>query len=73
MARGKSSGDKPQGEYRRVFRVDRGRYDARRKGQIEEWTVVDDLPAKIPVTKAEVDIFEAYFGDLFYEFFGAQR
>ena len=73
MAHGHGTGDKPRPGYRRVFPVDRGRYDVRRKGQVEEWTVVDDLPAKIPVTGAEVDIFEAYFGDLFDEFFGARR
>ena len=71
MARGHSTGDKPGKGYRRVFPVDRERYDARRKGQVEQWTVVDDLPAWIPVTKAEIDLFEAYFGDVFDEVFGA--
>jgi hypothetical protein len=31
---------------------------------------VDDWPEHIPVTEAEVDVFEAWFGDLFAELFG---
>ena len=34
------------------------------------WTVTDDWPERIPVTAREVDIFEAWFGDLFDELFG---
>ena len=30
----------------------------------------DDWPERIPVTAREVDIFEAWFGDLFDELFG---
>jgi hypothetical protein len=29
------------------------------------WSVKDDWPETAPVTDAEVDIFEAWFGDLF--------
>ena len=32
--------------------------------------LVDDWPACVPVTPAEVDVFEAWFGDLFDELFG---
>jgi hypothetical protein len=36
----------------------------------ETWSVVDDWPERVPVTEAEVDVFEAWFGDLFDELFG---
>lgn len=39
----------------------------------ESWTVVDDWPQDIPVTPEEVDLFEAYFGDVFDELFGPCR
>jgi hypothetical protein len=35
------------------------------------WTVTDDWPQHVPVTVAEVGVFEAWFGDLFDELFGA--
>jgi DNA invertase Pin-like site-specific DNA recombinase len=35
--------------------------------------VVDDWPARVPVTDAEVDVFEAWFSDLFDELFGSSR
>jgi hypothetical protein len=28
------------------------------------WTVADDWPKDVPVTEAEIDVFEAWFGDL---------
>lgn len=40
------------------------------KYDVETWRVVDDWPARVPVTQAEVDVFEAWFGDLFDELFG---
>lgn len=33
--------------------------------------VIDDWPDDIPVTEAEVDVFERYFGDLLDRLFGA--
>jgi site-specific DNA recombinase len=30
------------------------------------WTVTDDWPEDVPVTEAEIEVFEAWFGDLFY-------
>jgi hypothetical protein len=39
----------------------------------ETWRVTDDWPARVPVTDAEIDIFEAWFGDLFDELFGPCR
>jgi hypothetical protein len=40
------------------------------KHEVETWRVIDDWPQRVPVTQAEVDVFEAWFGDLFNEFFG---
>ena len=37
------------------------------------WTVTDDWPARVPVTEAEVELFEAWFGALFDEMFGPRR
>ena len=34
------------------------------------WSVTDDWPKNVPVTEAEIDVFEAWFGDLFDELFG---
>jgi hypothetical protein len=43
------------------------------KHDLSTWTVTDDWPEHIPVTEAEVDVFEAWFGDLFDELFGPCR
>ena len=40
------------------------------KDDLSTWTVTDDWPERIPVTSAEVDVFEAWFGDVFDELFG---
>ncbi len=40
------------------------------KHDLSTWTVTDDWPEHIPVTEAEVEVFEAWFGDLFDELFG---
>ena len=32
--------------------------------------VADDWPEDVPVTEAEIDVFERWFGDLFDELFG---
>ena len=40
------------------------------KHDLATWTVSDDWPQRVPVTNAEVDVFEAWFGDLFDELFG---
>jgi hypothetical protein len=42
------------------------------KHDLSTWTVTDDWPARVPVTPAEVDVFEAWFGDLFDELFGPE-
>ncbi|MCK1743320.1 hypothetical protein IVA80_21300 [Bradyrhizobium sp. 139] len=33
-------------------------------------TVTDDWPKDVPVTEAEIAVFEAWFGELFDELFG---
>ncbi len=43
------------------------------KHDLSAWTVTDDWPNCVPVTQAEVDVFEAWFGDLFDELFGSGR
>lgn len=43
------------------------------KHDLSSWKVRDDWPKRIPVTDAEVDVFEAWFGDLFDELFGPCR
>ena len=43
------------------------------KHELSTWTVTDDWPERVPVAEAEVDIFEAWFGDLFDELFGPCR
>ena len=40
-----------------------------RKAHPIDWTVTDDWPEDVPVTEAEVDVFEAWFGDLLDELF----
>lgn len=45
-----------------------------RKRQSEQilkgWAVSDDWPERVPVTEAEIDLFEAWFGDIIDELFG---
>jgi hypothetical protein len=37
---------------------------------VEKLPVIDDWPEKVPVTEAEFDIFERYFGDVLDRLFG---
>jgi len=37
---------------------------------VERLPVIDDWPEKVPVTEAEIDIFERYFGDVLDRLFG---
>jgi hypothetical protein len=51
---------------------------ARRKGRPakkkrSEWTVTDDWPAEVPITEAEIEVFETWFGDLFDELFSTRH
>lgn len=43
------------------------------KHDLSVWTVRDDWPEPVPITNAELDVFEAWFGDLFDELFGPCR
>jgi hypothetical protein len=43
------------------------------KHDVENWTVADDWPERVPITDAELGVFEAWFGDLFDEMFGPRR
>jgi hypothetical protein len=48
---------------------------ARRSGRppahdLSAWTVTDDWPERVPVTDREVDVFEAWFGDILDELLG---
>jgi hypothetical protein len=36
------------------------------------WTVNDDWPDEVPVSQAEIEVFEAWFGDLFDELFSTR-
>ncbi|MCO5156635.1 MAG: hypothetical protein M9945_07740 [Aquamicrobium sp.] len=40
------------------------------KHDLSTWTVTDDWPDPVPVTEAEIEVFERWFGDLFDELFG---
>ncbi|MGH6679328.1 MAG: hypothetical protein ACREDL_10465 [Bradyrhizobium sp.] len=40
------------------------------KHDLVDWRVVDDWPQRVPVTEREVDVFEAWFGDILDELFG---
>lgn len=37
---------------------------------LSDWRVTDDWSRPIPVTEAEIDVFEARFGDILDELFG---
>ena len=57
---------------------DYARPPARRAGRpalenTTTWTVTDDWPEDVPVTEAEIDVFEAWFGDLFDELFSTRH
>ncbi len=40
------------------------------KHDLSSWTVTDDWSDPVPVTIAEVKVFESWFGDVFDEIFG---
>jgi hypothetical protein len=45
----------------------------RRREEVWQPRVTDDLPDRIPITEVELDILEAHFADLLDELFGARR
>lgn len=38
---------------------------------VEELPVIDDWPEKVPITEAEIQVFERWFADVFDEMFGS--
>ena len=40
------------------------------KYDMSTWTVTDDWPDPVPVSEAEISVFEQWFGDVFDELFG---
>ena len=43
------------------------------RGRQATWTVTDDWPEEVPMTEAEIEVFEAWFGDLFDELFSTRH
>jgi hypothetical protein len=43
------------------------------KADTTTWTVTDDWPDEVPITEAEIDVFEAWFGDRFDELFSTRH
>ncbi len=43
------------------------------KHDVESWRVIDNWPVRVPITDAEIDVFEAWLGDLFDELLGPCR
>jgi hypothetical protein len=43
------------------------------KHDLSAWTVTDGWPECLPVMQVELDVFKAWFGDLFDELFGPSR
>ena len=41
------------------------------KHDLSTWAVTDDWQRLVPVTQAEVEVFEQWFGDLFDELFSS--
>jgi hypothetical protein len=41
------------------------------KHVLSTWAVTDEWPERVPVTDAEVEVFERWFADLFDELFGS--
>jgi hypothetical protein len=44
-----------------------------RPTDVEFWTVVNELPNPLPVSKAEIDAIERYFGDMLDAVFAPAR
>ncbi len=42
------------------------------KHDLSTWSVTDDWPNPVPVTHAEIEVFEQWFGDRFDELFGPE-
>jgi hypothetical protein len=40
--------------------------------KLANWRVIDDWPSHVPVTPEELDVFEAWFGDIIDEIFSSR-
>jgi hypothetical protein len=58
-------------DYTRPRRARRSRQPA--PEEPSTWTVTDDWPEEVPVTEAEIEVFETWFGDLFDELFSTRH
>lgn len=65
-----ASTDEMREALRDYMRTEWPRVPRQPKHNVETWTVTDDWPERVPVTEAEVRVFEAWFGDVFDEIFG---
>jgi hypothetical protein len=70
--RTRSLGPLPDDLYDRLRPPVRRRRRSARKDR-SAWTVTDDWPDEIPITEAEIEVFEAWFGDLFDELFSTRH
>ena len=70
--RTRSPGSLPDDLYDYLRPAPRRRGRPARKDR-SEWTVTDDWPDEVPITEAEIEVFEAWFGDLFDELFSTRH
>jgi hypothetical protein len=71
--RTRSPGSLPDGLYDYLQPTPRRRGGRPAKKKRSEWTVTDDWPDEVPITEAEIEVFEACFGDLFDELFSTRH
>jgi hypothetical protein len=45
----------------------------RRNSALENYSVTDDWPDEVPVTEAEIQVFERWFGDVFDELLDSKK
>jgi hypothetical protein len=72
LARTRQLGPLPEDLYDYLGQPVRRRGRPARKVRAE-WTVTDDWPEDVPITEAEIEVFEAWFGDLFDELFSTRH
>jgi hypothetical protein len=53
--------------------IARRRAGRRAQADEGEWIVTDDWPDDVPVSEAEVEVFEAWFGELLDELFSTRH
>jgi hypothetical protein len=70
--RTRSPGSLPDDLYDYLRPASRRRGRPARKTR-SEWIVTDDWPDEVPITEAEIEVFEAWFGELFDELFSTRH